>query len=262
MNLAAITIFPDMFEAFWSHGIVRLAIERQLVHTRSIDLRDYASGRHRVTDDRPYGGGNGMVMKPEPLARAIRDVRDRLPGATTVLMTPQGATFNQSIAAQLAQSDGLIFICGRYEGVDERVCQKMVDCEISIGDYVLTGGELAAMVVMDSVVRLLPGALGGEASAQKESFVNGLLEHAHYTRPPIFEEEAVPAVLLSGNHAAIERWRHRDALVRTLLKRPDLLAERALQAEEVQILESWCDEVEKFIAAQSEHRPGSLSGDQ
>ena len=262
MDVAVLTIFPEMFEPFWAHGIVRRAITQGHLDGRAVDIRTYTEDRHKVTDDRPYGGGCGMVMKPEPLARALRATREQMPRATTLLMTPQGRPFSQQTAADLARQQGLIFICGRYEGVDERVVEQFVDAEISIGDYVLTGGELPAMVVVDAVVRLIPGVLGGVDSAANDSFANGLLEHAHYTRPRCFENQAVPDVLLSGNHAAISQWRLEAALVRTFLKRPDLLENREFTAQEIAILRKWSQELENLVRVQSARCSDTLSGHQ
>lgn len=247
MRVAVLTIFPEMFERFWTHGIVRRAIEQDRLQGEAIDIRAFAQDRHNVTDDRPYGGGCGMVMKPEPLAGALRSARQRMPEAVTLLMTPQGRPFSQQAAADLAGRKGLIIVCGRYEGVDERFAQQFVDDEISIGDYVLTGGELPAMVVVDAVVRLIPGVLGGHDSAAKDSFADGLLEHAHYTRPRHFEGRAVPEILLSGNHAAIAQWRMESALVRTFLKRPDLLENRKFTAQEIAVLRKWSEKLENLI---------------
>ena len=262
MDVAVLTIFPEMFDRFWTHGIVRRAIEQGYLKSDAIDIRAFAEDRHKVTDDRPYGGGCGMVMKPEPLAKALGAARERMPDALTLLMTPQGRPFSQQTAAELARRSGLIFICGRYEGVDERFVQQFVDDEISIGDYVLTGGELPAMVVVDAVVRLIPGVLGGHDSAANDSFADGLLEHAHYTRPPVFEGRPVPDVLLSGNHAAIAQWRLEAALVRTFLKRPDLLENREFTAQEIAILRKWSKELEKLTRGQSARCPDPLSGHQ
>jgi len=186
-------------------------------------------------------------MKPEPLAGAIRDAAQRIPEAKTVLLTPQGRVFDQRMAQELASSDGLVLVCGRYEGVDERVCHDLVDYEISIGDYVLTGGELAAMIIIDAVTRLIPGVLGGEQAAEKDSFANGLLEHAHYTRPRIFEGSQVPEVLLSGHHQEIEKWRLESSLMRTLLKRSDLLQKKDLDRQEIEILNKWQRVIKKLI---------------
>ncbi len=246
MNFSILTIFPEFFDAFVAHGIIRRAIAAEIISVSPVDIRDFADGRHRITDDRPYGGGAGMVMKPEPLCRAINSARHQHPGSRTILLSPQGRPFSQPVAGELARLDSLIFICGRYEGVDERVYRD-IDDEISIGDYVLTGGEPAAMIIMDAVTRLLPGALGGAESAEKESFSDDLLEHAHYTRPPVFEGEAVPDVLLSGNHGVIDQWRLESALIRTLLKRPDLLQTKTLDSREKKALKKWCDQIEQLI---------------
>ena len=232
MFFTVLTIFPEMFDAFWNHGIIRRAIEHKKIFASAVDTRDYALDRHQVTDDRPYGGGSGMVMKPEPLAGAIRDASKTLAAAKTVL---------------LAASDGLTLVCGRYEGVDERICHDLIDYEISIGDYVLTGGELAAMIVIDAVTRLIPGALGGEDAAEKDSFSDGLLEHAHFTRPGNFEGQEVPEVLLSGHHQEIEKWRLESSVMRTLLKRPDLLHKKDLNQQEIEVLKKWFRVIEKLI---------------
>lgn len=239
MRILVLTIFPEMFDGLWSHGMVRRAIEQQAISAAALNIRDFADDRHHVTDDRPYGGGNGMVMKPEPLAAAIRYARQMAPEARTILMTPQGRVFNQALARELAGLKGLILVCGRYEGVDDRLCHDLISDELSVGDYVLTGGEIAAMAVIDAVTRLIPGVLGGEDSAARDSFSDGLIEHAHYTRPPVFEGAEVPEVLLSGHHGNIERWRLESSLMRTLVNRPDLLQERALTAEEAEILRRW-----------------------
>jgi tRNA (guanine37-N1)-methyltransferase len=262
MRFDVLTIFPDMFACFWEHGIIRRAIEQNIISAAAIDIRRYTQDRHRTTDDRPYGGGCGMVMKPEPLAAAIRDAQTNSPGARTILLTPQGRGLNQHVARDLVQSEALILVCGRYEGIDERIYQEFIDEELSIGDYVLSGGEVAAMVVMDAVTRLIPGALGCSASAEQDSFSEDLLDCAHYTRPPIFEGEQVPSVLLSGNHREIDRWRLESALIRTLLKRPDLLEKRAVSEEELGILTKWMQQVERIIRAQSIPGSASLSGGQ
>ena len=218
MDFDVLTIFPEMFDGFWHHGIVRRALEEGKISARASNVRDFAKGRHKVTDDRPYGGGCGMVMKPEPLAGSIRAAKKRYPKARTILLTPQGRPFNQEIAREFAALEGLILVCGRYEGVDERIGYGFIDDEISIGDYVLTGGELGAMILIDAVTRLIPGILGGIDSAEKDSFSQDLLEHAHFTRPREFEGQDVPEVLLSGNHAAIETWRLETSLIRTFFK--------------------------------------------
>jgi tRNA (guanine37-N1)-methyltransferase len=260
LEYRVLTIFPELFEPFWSTSIVGRAVESGAVTAEAIDIRTFAADRHRTVDDRPYGGGAGMVMKPEPLAAAIRDAKARSPSARTVLLSPQGRPFRQTAAREFALLDGLIFVCGRYEGVDERICSELVDEELSVGDFVLTGGELPAMVVMDAVTRLLPGALGGEGAAENDSFAEGLLEHGHYTRPPEFEGETVPSVLRSGNHAAIDRWRRETALIRTFLKRPDLLRARALSPEERAILREWGEEIADIIQAPALSGAGSSSG--
>ncbi|MEW6670248.1 MAG: tRNA (guanosine(37)-N1)-methyltransferase TrmD [Thermodesulfobacteriota bacterium] len=262
MHFLVLTIFPEIFSSFWGHGIVRRALLQNRIDAAALDIREFARGRHRVTDDRPYGGGCGMVMKPEPLAAAIRAAMKQEPGARRVLLTPQGRVFNQEMARALSAQEGLILICGRYEGIDERVGDGLIDDEISIGDYVLTGGEVAAMVVMDAVTRLIPGVLGGSESALKDSFSDSLLEHAHYTRPEDFEGEAVPDVLLSGNHKEIEKWRLESALIRTFLKRQDLLKKRSLSEPELEILEKWCRNIEEIIRTQSLRGADALSGDQ
>ena len=262
MRFLVLTIFPEIFNSFWEHGIVRRALIQDRIYASALDIRDFAKGRHRVTDDRPYGGGCGMVMKPEPLAAAIRSAMKRAPTARRVLLTPQGRVFDQPMARALSAQEGLILICGRYEGMDERIGDGLIDDEVSIGDYVLTGGEVAAMVVMDAVTRLIPGVLGGSDSAAMDSFSDNLLEHAQYTRPDNFEGEAVPGVLLSGNHKEIEKWRLESALIRTFLKRKDLLTKRSLTEPELEILEKWCSDIEEIIRTQSLRGADALSGDQ
>ena len=256
MQILVLTLFPGMFDALWSHGMIRKAVEQGSITASALDIRPFAVDRHHVTDDRPYGGGSGMVMKPEPLAAAIRAAQERLPAARTVLMTPQGRVFTQTVAREMAALPGLILVCGRYEGVDDRLCGELIADEVSIGDYVLTGGEIAAMAVIDAVTRLIPGVLGGADSAARDSFSNGLLEHAHYTRPPVFEGAAVPAVLLSGHHRNIERWRRESSLLRTFVNRPDLLRERALTAEETEILQRWQAEVSALLGGPPEAPKG------
>jgi len=256
MHFKVLTIFPEMFDSLWSHGIIRRAIEHNKIFASAVNIRNYAEDRHQVTDDRPYGGGSGMVMKPEPLAAAIRDTSKSLTGARTVLLTPQGRVFNQKMAQELASNEGLILVCGRYEGVDERVCHDLIDYEISIGDYVLTGGELAAMIIIDAVTRLIPGALGGEDAAEKDSFSEDLLEHAHFTRPANFEGREVPEVLMSGHHQEIEKWRLESSVMRTLLKRPDLLYKKELNNQEVAILNKWRREIETIL----DINPGKKTG--
>ncbi len=227
-----ITIFPDYFGGAFAHGIIRRAVAAGLAHINVHDLRAWTTDKHHIVDDRPFGGGDGMVLKPEPLFAAIEsltgtDDRRRLADTNqrVVLLTPQGRTLMQSVAEELAQNAAqVVVVCGRYEGVDERVAAAFVTDEISIGDYVLSGGEAAAVVLVDAVVRLLPGALGSDTSALNDSFSDGLLDCPHYTRPPEFRGRRVPEVLLGGNHAEIARWRRREALRKTQRQRPDLLA--------------------------------------
>jgi len=259
MRILVLTLFPGMFDAFWSHGIVRRAVEKGNVTAAALNIRDFARDRHHVTDDRPYGGGSGMVMKPEPLAAAIRAAKALAPEARTVLLTPQGRVFDQAAARELSGLQGVILVCGRYEGVDDRLGRELITDEVSIGDYVLTGGEVAAMAVIDAVTRLLPGVLGGEDSAEHDSFSNGLLEHPHYTRPPVFEGAEVPGVLLSGHHRRIERWRLEASLLRTFVHRPDLLRERSLTAEEIDILRRWHAELGQLLGQPRESAPGRRS---
>ncbi len=260
MDFTVLTIFPEMFDLFWQHGIIVKAAAKGQLRAGVFNIRDFARDKHQVTDDRPYGGGSGMVMKPEPLAEAIRSARLQSPKSRTVLLSPQGRTLDQKQAQAFASSEGLILICGRYEGIDERINQSFIDEEISIGDYVLMGGELAAMVLMEAVARLIPGVLGNEDSAQTDSFAGNLLEHPHFTRPPVFEGEAVPEVLRSGNHKAIDQWRLEMSLIRTFLKRPDLLKAKRLSRQDIDILKKWCHDIENIIEAQSSSDTDSLSG--
>jgi tRNA (guanine37-N1)-methyltransferase len=236
MKFDILTLFPSMFAGPFSESIIQRAVDRGIFEIGLHNIRDYASGRHKVTDDYPYGGGSGMVMKVEPLAACIEAVRSCNQQAKVVLTTPQGRAFNETMARNMSTEKGLIIICGRYEGVDERVKELFVDYEISLGDYILTGGELAAMVMVDAVARFLPGVLGSEESAECDTFSDGLLEYPQYTRPPEFRGLIVPPVLLSGNHAEIARWRRRQALERTYLSRPDLLSSADLSEDEIQFL--------------------------
>lgn len=223
MKFEIITIFPEIFRGVFEFGIIRRALEAQLIAINIHDLRDFTSDRHHVVDDRPFGGGAGMVMKPEPLFRAIEAITHQAPKMRVVLLSPQGRLFTQQVAEELAQDESVLFICGRYEGVDERVVENLVTDEISIGDYVLSGGEIPAMVMVDALTRLLPGALGCEQSAEQDSFSSGLLDYPHYTRPAEYRGLKVPDVLLSGHHAEVEKWRHKKAVEKTLRCRPDLL---------------------------------------
>lgn len=260
MKFVTLTIFPELLQAFWDNGIMRRATAEGIITPTAINIRDYAEGRHRVTDDRPYGGGCGMVMKPEPMAAAMEAARQTAPTAPAILLSPQGQRFDQAMAKALAGREALIIVCGRYEGVDERFTERFVDIEISIGDFVVTGGELPAMVVMDTVTRLLPGALGNEDSADQDSFEDHRLDHGHYTRPPVFDGKTVPDVLLTGHHDNIARWRRADALMRTLARRPDLLREKPLDKTDTAILEKWRQEIEQIIRTQRDAGPDSSSG--
>lgn len=241
MRFDVVTLFGPMFDAVTQHGVSRRAVERGIVDLHCWNPRDFACDNYRTVDDRPYGGGPGMVMLAEPLERAIQSARlaQRDVGVASpkvIYLSPQGRMLDHRLVMQLAGEPGLILLAGRYEGVDERVIERQVDMEISIGDYVLSGGELGAMVLIDAVVRQLPGVLNDAGSAEQDSFVDGLLDCPHYTRPEVYEESRVPDVLLSGNHAEINRWRLRQALGRTWLRRPELLAKRQLTKEESRLL--------------------------
>ena len=236
MTFDILTLFPGMFQGTFGESIISRAASSGLITIGLHNIRDYATDRHKTTDDAPYGGGAGMVMKVEPIASCIDAVLVDRPAAKVVLTTPQGMPLNHSLASRLAREDGLIIICGRYEGVDERVRELFVDYEISLGDFVLTGGEIAAMALVDAVTRLIPGALGSAESAAEDSFSEGLLEYSHYTRPPEFRGRAVPEVLLSGNHREIVRWRRRQALRKTLAIRPELLSEAELSEDDKRFL--------------------------
>jgi tRNA (guanine37-N1)-methyltransferase len=218
-----LSIFPEMFHSPLNFSLLKKAQEKGLIEIDLHDIRDWAEDKHNMTDDAPYGGGCGMVMKVEPVERALAAVKRADVQSLVVLMTPQGETFNQKIATRLAEEKHIIMICGRYEGVDERIREHLADREISIGDYILTGGELSALVVIDAVSRLIPGVLGNDASAATDSFSQGLLEYPQYTRPAYYKGWSVPDVLVSGNHAQIERWQRIEAIKRTWLRRPDLL---------------------------------------
>lgn len=244
-----ITIFPEFFRGVFDFGIVRRARAAGLVEIAAHDLRGWTHDRHKVVDDRPFGGGDGMVLKAGPIFEAVEtlagasDARAlRAAGRRVVLLSPQGRPLTQSLAAELAKAGQVVVVCGRYEGVDERVLVSQVDEEWSIGDYVLSGGEIAAMVLIDAMVRLLPGVLGHADSAREESFQTGLLDHPHYTRPEVIDGRAVPAVLLTGDHGAIRRWRLKAALGRSWIRRPDLLAERSFGPDEATLLEEYLRE--------------------
>ena len=231
-----LTLFPEMFRSPLEESIIGKAREAGLITVNLFNIRDYAEGKHRVTDDYPYGGGKGMIMKPEPIIRGIKAIQSGNSETWIVLMTPQGYPLRQDVVKRLAQQSHLVLICGRYEGMDERV-RDVADEEISIGDYVLTGGELAALVVIDAVSRMIPGVLGDAGASEDDSFSRGLLEYPQYTRPREFAGKKVPKVLLSGNHQAIERWRRLEALRRTWERRPDLLSQAGLSEEDHKILD-------------------------
>lgn len=263
MKIDVLTLFPEMFDGVFGASILGKAQEKGIVSLRAVNFRPYAGNKHNTVDDTPYGGGGGMVLKPDPIFAAVEDLLEGQakeavgtePGQSmdeqvkepanpprVILMCPQGETYTQKKAEELAREEHLIFICGHYEGYDERIREHLVTDELSIGDYVLTGGELPAMTVIDSVVRLLPGVLGNETSAVADSFSTGLLEHPHYTRPVDFRGWKVPDILLSGHHANIEEWRRRESLRRTLERRPDLLEHAELTAKEKEWLQSLRDQ--------------------
>jgi tRNA (guanine37-N1)-methyltransferase len=243
MQIDILTLFPEMFSGVLGSSILQKAAEKSAVHYHVVNFRDYADNKHNTVDDYPYGGGAGMVLKPQPIFDAVSNLKEKAATKNTrvILLCPQGSRYDQRKAEELAEEEHLIFICGHYEGYDERIREHVVTDEISIGDYVLTGGELGAMVVIDSVVRLLPEVLGNAESHMKDSFSTGLLEHPHYTRPADFRGMKVPDVLVSGNHKLIEEWRNKEALRRTLLRRPDMLEKIELTSEQ----EKWLKEVKK-----------------
>ncbi len=240
MRFDILTLFPEMFDSPLNHSILKRAREQGLISVTVHNIRDYATDKHRVTDDTPYGGGGGMVMKPEPIFRAVEAILAGEPSAQgpVILLSPQGRLFTQQVAGELAGHSRILLICGRYEGVDERVREFLVDDEISVGDYVLTGGEIPAMVVVDAVSRLVAGVLGDPAATLKNSHARGLLEYPQYTRPATFRGHAVPEALLSGNHGEIALWRRREGLRRTYERRPDLLQKAELSEEDLDYLES------------------------
>jgi tRNA (guanine37-N1)-methyltransferase len=253
MRFDVITLFPEAFRALDGQGVIGRALEQGIASLHLWNPRDYTQDVHRTVDDRPYGGGPGMVMKVEPLGAAIRAAKVAAPTSQVAYLTPQGRPLDQTAIAEIATASGWILVAGRYEGVDERLLDHLVDEEWSIGDYVLSGGELPAMVVMDAVIRLLPGALGHQDSAREDSHVDGLLDCPHYTRPEVVWDMQVPKVLLSGDHAAIARWRRQQALGRTWLRRPELLQRRGLDADERSLLD-------EFI--RNRDRSGDRTGEQ
>jgi len=236
MRFDVLTLFPTMVSGPLEASILGRAQQRELISVKVHDIRDYATDKHRITDDAPYGGGGGMVMKPEPIFAAVEGVLGEATEVPIILLSPQGRPFKQSVATELAKHKRLVLICGRYEGVDERVRQHLATDQISIGDYVLTGGELAALVIIDAVARLIPGVLGDPGAAHDDSFASGLLEGPHYTRPALFRGWGVPEVLRSGNHGAVRRWRREQSLKRTLERRDDLLAVADVTASDQELL--------------------------
>lgn len=245
MKIDILTLFPEMFAGPFSSSILKRAQDSGLIEINLVNIRDFSTNKHHTVDDTPYGGGAGMLMAPEAIFGSVEDVNGKNPGmpGRVVLMCPQGTPFSQSLARDLAMSESLVIVCGHYEGVDERVRETLLTDEISIGDYVLTGGELPAMVVVDAVTRLLPGVLGERESAEEDSFSAGLLEYPHYTRPREFRGLAVPEVLLSGHHEEIRKWRRRQSLLRTLERRPELLSQAELTREDEEILKNLIDEL-------------------
>ncbi len=244
MRIDVITLFPELVRECAAHGIQGRAIESGLLELQTWNPRDYSEDKHRGVDDRPYGGGPGMVMQVQPLRAAIRTARAQAGAAPVIYLSPQGARFDQHKALELAGLEGMILVAGRYEGVDERIIDLEVDAELSVGDYVLSGGELPALIVMDAVTRLLPGALGDADSAQEDSFMDGLLDYPHYTRPEAIDGLRVPEVLTGGNHEDIRRWRTRQALGRTWQRRPDLLQALQLDEEQQRLLNEFINEYE------------------
>jgi len=236
IDVRILTIFPRIFDSFLSYGNPARAVQSEILRIETADLRDFTDDRHRTTDDYPYGGGTGMIMKPEPLVRGIRHLCGIMNDPRVILMTPHGRVFDQDVAEELAQLRAILIVCGRYEGLDERV-RYFVNDEISVGDYILSGGETAAMVLVDAVIRLIPGVTGADSHIEGESFYEGLLEYPQYTRPRDFEGLTVPDILLEGHHEKIRRWRKKQALARTLARRPDLLCDLKLDSEAEKLLE-------------------------
>ncbi len=239
MKFDIFTLLPEVFDPYLSSSILARAREKQIINVAVHDIRSYTTDRHHVTDDTPYGGGGGMVMKPEPVFTAIEAVLGSPPTCPVILLSPQGRVFNQQIAIELSRIPHLALLCGRYEGIDERIRGHLITDQISVGDYVLTGGELPALMLLDAVSRLLPGVLGDPQGPWDDSHASGLLEYPHYTRPPEFRGWAVPEVLLSGNHAEIEKWRHQQSLIRTVEQRPDMLERMQLSKEDKKFLETY-----------------------
>lgn len=237
MKFNILTLFPGLITPFLDEGVLGRSIKKGILSVNVIDIRSFARGKHKVTDDRPFGGGSGMVMKPGPIYRALKSI-DMDSRSTSILLSPQGKKFDQPMAWKLAEYDQITLICGRYEGVDERIISNHVNIELSVGDYVLSGGELGALIVFDAVSRLIPGVLGCDNSNKEDTFEDGLLEHPQYTRPRVFNGEEVPEVLLSGDHEKIRQWRRTQSLMRTVSKRPDLLEKATLTEEDENILKT------------------------
>ena len=248
-----VTIFPSIINAYLGESILKRAVLNGLLDVMAHDLREYTTDRHRSVDDTPYGGGAGMVMKVEPMYNAIRAISSDGQERRRILLSPQGRTYNQALAEELAaEKRRILLVCGRYEGIVERVRESLIDEEISVGDYVITGGELAALVIIDSIARLCPGVLGDDESSKEESFSWGILDYPHYTRPPEFMGRAVPEVLLSGNHAKIAEWRRMQALKRTMANRPDLLKTAALDAADRRMLQELSSQKEIIISEEND----------
>ncbi len=247
MRAAIVTLFPDMFAAITEYGVTGRAIRDGLVNLAFWNPRDFTRDRHRTVDDRPYGGGPGMLMKTEPVAEAIMAAKAALPSAKVIYLTPQGRVLDQAAINRLAREEALILLCGRYEGIDERVIESQVDEEWSLGDYVLSGGEVAAMACLDAIIRLQPGALGHEDSAEEDSFMQGLLDCPHYTRPEHYAGKSVPPVLLSGDHEAIRKWRLQQSLGRTWQRRPELLERMTLNDEQRALLDAFIAQVKHEV---------------
>jgi tRNA (guanine37-N1)-methyltransferase len=248
-----VTIFPSIINAYLGESILKRAVRNGLLDVKVYDLRDYTTDRHRTVDDYPYGGGSGMVMKIEPMFNALKAIGADGEERRKILLSPQGRTYNQDIAEELLQEEKrILLICGRYEGIDERVRETLIDEELSIGDYIMTGGELASLVIIDSVARLCPGVLGDDDSSKEESFTWGILDYPHYTRPPEFMGHVVPGMLLSGNHAKIVEWRRKEALKRTMENRPDLLKKAALSAEDKKMLQELWSQKEIILSEEND----------
>jgi tRNA (guanine37-N1)-methyltransferase len=253
VKFTVLTLFPEVFDSPLKASILGRAIKQGKIHVDIINLRDFTEGRHKVADDKPYGGGKGMLMKPEPIIEAINSVKHVSPEVWAILLSPYGLKFNQQIAKSLSEKAHLLLICGHYEGVDERV-RYFIDEELSLGDFVLTGGEVVALAIIDAVSRLVPNVVGNYSSVEEESFSNGLLEYPQYTRPKVYKGHKVPEVLLSGHHQRIKEWRGRQALLRTLILRPDLLEKAKLEKEDMDFLIETCRSLKQNLAKEETNR--------